>query len=181
MQEMENTGNGNMRVVYDLPTRGLIGFRSFLLRATRGRAVVNTEGLNPRLMQGSVRSTRFGSIVASESGVAVSYGIRNAQGRGHTFVVPNTTVYEGMIVGMHNRHRDLDLNICKQRKMSNVRSSTSDIVERLEPAMMFSLEEALDFVAHDELAEITPTSIRLRKRILGGDERYRIARSRSRS
>ena len=179
VQNMENDRNGNMRVVYVLPTRGLIGFRSFLLRATRGQATMNSELLEPRVMKGQVKSTRFGALVATETGVAFSYGIKNVQERGHTFVDPQTSVYKGMIVGMHNRDRDLDVNICKEKKMSNMRSSTEDIVERLEPPIKFSLEEALDFVASDELAEITPTNIRLRKRVLNADERYRVARSRS--
>ena len=106
---------------------------------------MNSELLEPQLVKGKVKSTRFGAIVASESGVAVSYGIRNAQERGQTFMAPQTSVYEGMIVGMHNRDRDLELNICKERKISNMRSSTSEIVERLETPIMFSLEEALDF------------------------------------
>ena len=180
VQDMQNDGNGNMHITYTLPTRGLIGFRSFLLRATRGNAIMNSELLEPQLMEGKVKSARFGAIIASETGTAFTYGIRNAQERGQTFIDPHTPVYEGMIVGMHNRDTDLDLNICKERKMTNVRSSTSDIVERLETPVKFSLEEALDFVAGDELAEITPSNIRLRKRVLNADERHRLARSRSR-
>ena len=179
VQDMQSAGNNYVRVSYMLPTRGLIGFRSFLLRATRGNATMNSELLGAQLMKGKVKSTRFGAIVAAKSGVAVTYGIRNAQERGHTFIVPQTFVYEGMIVGMHNRDRDLDLNVCKERKMSNMRSSTSDIVERLETPIRFSLEEALEFVASDELAEITPSNIRLRKRVLNGNERHRMVRSRS--
>ena len=180
VEDMQNDGNGRMRVAYMLPTRGLIGFRSFLLRATRGNATMNSELLPPQPMKGEVKSTRFGVLVASEAGVALTYGIKNAQERGQTFIVPQTPVYEGMIVGMHNRDKDLDLNICKERKMSNMRSATSDIVERLETAIRFSLEEALDFVANDELVEITPSNIRLRKRVLKVNERHRMVRSRSR-
>ena len=177
MQDMQNDRNSNIRLVYALPTRGLIGFRSFLLRATSGNAAMNSELLEPQVMKGKVKSTRFGAIVASETGTAFSYGIKNAQERGNTFIDPQTPVYKGMIVGMHNREKDLDVNICKEKKMSNMRSSTSDIVERLEPPIKFSLEEALDFVATDELAEITPSNIRLRKRVLNANERHRVARS----
>ena len=180
VEDMQNDGNGRMRVAYMLPTRGLIGFRSFLLRATRGNANMNSELLPPQPMKGEVKSTRFGVLVASEPGIALTYGIKNAQERGQTFIVPQTPVYEGMLVGMHNRDKDLDLNICKERKMSNMRSATSDIVERLETAIRFSLEEALDFVANDELVEITPSNIRLRKRVLKANERHRMVRSRSR-
>ena len=178
LEDMRSDENGYMRVIYSLPTRGLIGFRSFLLRATRGNAIMNSELMESQIVVGVVQTTRFGAMVASETGVAVTYGIRNAQERGQTFVPPNTPVYEGMIVGMHNRDRDLDVNICKERKVTNMRSSTSEIFERLEPPILFSLEEALDFVAGDEVAEITPVNIRLRKRILNLNERHRMHRSR---
>ncbi len=173
MQDMQNDGNGNMRIAYMLPTRGLIGFRSFLLRATRGNATMNSELLEPQPMKGEVKSTRFGAIVASVAGVAFTYGIKNAQERGQTFIDPHTPVYEGMVVGRHNRSKDLDLNICKERKLTNMRSATSDIVERLETPVKFSLEEALAFVASDELAEITPSNVRLRKSVLNANERHR--------
>ena len=159
VEDMQNDGDGNIRVVYVLPTRGLIGFRSFFLRATRGSGIMSSELLASQRVQGEIRSTRFGAMVASESGVALSYGIRNAQERGQTFIDPNTPVYEGMVVGMHNRDRDLEVNIAKERKMTNMRSPTAEVYERLEPAVKFSLEESLDFIASDELAEITPSNI----------------------
>jgi GTP-binding protein len=181
MRDMRNDDNGNVRLEYSIPTRGLIGFRSFFLRATRGNGVMNSEFLGTEPLRGDVRSTRSGVMVASETGTAVTYGIRNAQERGETFIDPQTPVYEGMVVGMHSRERDLDLNITKERKVTNMRSSTSEIVERLEPAIKFSLEEALDFVETDELVEITPKSIRLRKRTLDSGERYRQVRSRAKA
>jgi len=181
MADMANDGQGNVRIEYDLPTRGLIGFRSFFLRATRGNGVMSSEFTGNHPIKGQVKSTRPGVIVASEAGTAITYGIRNAQERGETFVEPQTSVYQGMIVGMHARDRDLDLNICKERKVSNMRSATSEIVLRLEPAIKFSLEEALDFVATDELVEVTPKSVRLRKRVLQADQRYRDVRAKSRS
>ena len=181
MADMANDGNGNVRLEYDLPTRGLIGFQSFFLRATRGNGVMSSEFTGNHPVKGQVKSTRPGVIVASESGTAVTYGIRNAQERGETFVEPQTAVYQGMVVGMHARDRDLDLNICKERKITNMRSATSEIVLRLEPAIKFSLEESLDFVATDEFVEITPKSVRLRKRILAADQRYRDVRAKSRS
>jgi len=179
LQDMRNDGNGTMHLTYSLPTRGLIGFRSFLLQSTRGTAIMNSELMESQVMGGQVKVTRFGAIVASETGTAFTYGIKNAQERGQTFIHPNTSVYEGMIVGMHNRDRDLELNICKARQTTNHRSATSEIVERLETPVVFSLEEALDFVASDELAEITPTHIRLRKRVLNAGERQRVVRSRA--
>ncbi len=178
MIEMSSDTTGMVSMIYHIPTRGLIGFRSFVLRATRGSAVVNTGFLEFRPIIGKIKSSRFGSIVASDSGMALTYGIKNAQERGHTFVAPNTSIYEGMIVGVHNRDGDMDINICKERKKTNMRSATSEIFERLEPPIQFSLEEALDFVAEDELAEITPSDIRLRKRILDSSSRHRYARNR---
>jgi len=180
MIEMRSDITGVVVMIYEIPTRGLIGFRSFVLRSTRGSAVVNTEFLEFRPINGKIKSSRFGSIVASDSGMALTYGIKNAQERGHTFVAPNTSIYEGMIVGVHNRDGDMDINICKERKKTNMRSATSEIFERLEPPIQFSLEEALDFVAEDELAEITPNAIRLRKRILDSAYRHRYARNRDR-
>ncbi|MQF82549.1 translational GTPase TypA [SAR202 cluster bacterium AD-802-E10_MRT_200m] len=179
LHNIQNDGKGNVQIEYIIPTRGLIGFRSFLLRSTRGSAVMNSELLESHILKGSVKSTRFGAIVSTESGIAFTYGIKNAQERGQTFISPNTPVYEGMIVGMHNRDGDLELNICKEKKLTNVRSSTADVFERLEPPVKFSLEETLDFVSSDELAEITPVNIRMRKKVLNKDERYRIARSRT--
>ena len=131
-------------------------------------------------MKGQVKSNRSGVLVAAESGTSVTYAIRNAQERAQTFVEPQVQVYEGMIVGMHNRDRDMDFNICKKRQVTNMRKSTSEIVDRLEPAVTFSLEEALDFVESDELVEITPLNIRMRKRILGSSGRYKKARNDSR-
>ena len=179
MTNMQHDGQGNVRMEYTLPTRGLIGFRSFFLRATRGNGVMSSEFLDNRPVKGQVKSSRTGVIVASEAGVAVTYGIRNAQERGDTFIEPQTQIYQGMIVGTHPRDRDLDLNICKERKLTNMRKATSDIVIRLDPAIIFSLEEALDFIEDDELVEVTPESIRLRKRILAPDARHRGVRDRS--
>ncbi len=181
MVDMQSDGDGNVRLQFRLPTRGLIGFRSFFLRATRGNGQMNTEFIGMEPMTGALKNARSGAVVSTEWGVAVTYGLQNAQERAETFVEPQTPVYQGMIIGRHNRERDMDLNVCKERKMSNVRSSTQEIVERLEPAVKFSLEEALSFINADELVEITPKSIRMRKRILSPDERYRVRRSRAKT
>lgn len=179
MTNMQHDGQGNVRMEYTLPTRGLIGFRSFFLRATRGNGVMSSEFLETRPVKGQIKSSRTGVIVASESGVAVTFGIRNAQERGDTFIEPQTQIYQGMIVGSHPRDRDLDLNICKERKLTNMRKATSEIVIRLDPAIIFSLEEALDFIEDDELVEVTPENVRLRKRILAPDARHRGVRDKS--
>jgi GTP-binding protein len=181
MTNMQHDGEGNVRMEYTIPTRGLIGFRSFFLRATRGNGVMSTEFLEMRPVKGQVKSSRTGVIVASESGVAVTFGIKNAQERGDTFIEPQTQVYQGMIVGMHPRDRDLDLNICKERKLTNMRKATSEITVRLDPAVIFTLEEALDFIEDDELVEVTPENIRLRKRILDPDQRHRGVRDQGKS
>lgn len=181
MLDMRSDGQGGVHLEFKVPTRGLIGFRSFFLRATRGNGVMNTHFLGYEPMRGEVRSTRPGVLVASESGVAVTYGLHNAQGRGITFVEPGTPVYEGMIVGVQSRDGDINVNVCKEKKLTNMRSSTADIAIRLTPALKFSLEEALDFITSDELVEVTPTSIRLRKKVLSCEDRYRQGRDRARA
>ena len=181
MVDMQSDGSGNVRLQFRLPTRGLIGFRSFFLRAARGNGQMNTEFIGMEPMTGAVKNARSGAVVSAGKGVAVTYGLQNAQERGETFVEPKTPVYQGMIVGRHNREGDMDLNVCKERKMSNMRSPTADIDVRLAPAVKFSLEEALGFINVDELVEVTPKSIRMRKRVLSPDERYRVQRSRARA
>ncbi|MBI2872104.1 MAG: translational GTPase TypA [Chloroflexi bacterium] len=181
MTGMRSDGQGRVRLEFKIPTRGLIGFRSFFLKAVRGNGVMNNIFTGYEPLRGELKATRTGALVASETGVAVTYGLNNAQERGLTFVEPGTLVYEGMVVGVHARDFDLNVNVCKEKKMTNVRSSTSDIAIKLTPPVRMSLEEALDFVADDEVVEVTPQSIRLRKRVLSSDERYRLGRDRARA
>lgn len=173
MTNLHHDGMGNIRLEYHIPTRGLIGFRSNFLTATRGRGIMNTLFLKYEPWQGEIGSTRSGVLVASQSGTAVTYGLSNAQERGLTFIEPMTEVYEGMIVGLNARGTDLAVNVCKEKKMTNIRSSTSDISVKLTPPMKLSLEESLDFIEDDELVEVTPKSIRLRKKLLSAHERKR--------
>jgi GTP-binding protein len=173
LSDMRNDGKGNVRMEFHIPTKGLIGFRSAFLTATRGSGVMNTIFLGYEPWRRELGSTRSGVLVASETGKAVTYGLNNAQERGLTFVEPGTQVYEGMIVGMHQRSRDIAVNICKEKKKTNIRSSTSDIAIKLTPAVLMSLEESIDFINKDELAEITPEHIRLRKKILTETQRLR--------
>jgi GTP-binding protein len=170
---MHNDGQKNLRLEYKIPTRGLIGFRNSFLTATRGDGVMNTYFLGYETWYGEITSTRNGMLVASDTGTAVTYGINNAQGRGITFVEPGTEVYEGMIVGINSRGNDLAVNVCKEKKQTNIRSSTADIAVKLTPPLRFSLEEALDMIGDDELIEVTPRSIRLRKKLLTQHERAR--------
>ncbi|MEW6033994.1 MAG: translational GTPase TypA [Chloroflexota bacterium] len=170
---MRNDGKGNVRMEFRIPTRGLIGFCSSFLTLTHGEGVVNTLFLGYEPWSGAIPSTRSGVLVAAEGGVAVTYGLNNAQGRGTTFIEPGTPVYEGMIVGQHPRSNDLAVNVCKEKKQTNIRSSTSDVAIKLTPAVRLSLEQSLDFINADELVEVTPQNIRLRKRLLTQHERLR--------
>lgn len=178
LTDMYNDGKGNVRLEYKIPTKGLIGFRGQFLTATRGDGVMNTIVLGYEPWKGAITSSRSGVLVASEAGTALAYGIANAQERGDTFIEPNTLVYEGMIVGMHQRMQDIPINICKEKKKTNIRSSTSDISVKLTPAIIFSLEQAIDFINDDELVEVTPENIRLRKKLLSYHDRLRNISSR---
>ncbi len=173
LMSMNNDGAGNVRLEYTIPTRGLIGFRSAFLRDTRGTGVTNSLFTGFRPMSGEVKSAIKGALVASDSGTAVTYGLLNAQGRGETFVEPGTVVYEGMIVGVHPKDQDILINVCKEKKLTNMRSSTADIAKRLSPPVKMSLEDALSFIADDELVEVTPKNFRLRKKLISGTARHR--------
>jgi len=181
MSDMRNDGKGNVRMEFHIPTKGLIGFRSAFLTATRGSGVMNTIFLGYEPWKKEVGSMRSGVLVASETGVSVTYGLNNAQERGLLFIGPGVRVYEGMIVGTIQRSRDIAVNVCKEKKMTNIRSSTSDIAIKLTPPIIFSLEQAIDFINRDELAEITPEHIRLRKKTLQETMRLREISSTRRS
>ena len=173
MVNMTNDGAGNVRLEYDIPTRGLIGFRNAFLTLTQGNGAMASLLLGYEPWLGPIGTSRNGALVASEAGVAVTYGLSNAQNRGQTFIEPGTPVYEGMVVGLHIRPGDLVVNVCKEKKMTNIRSSTSDIAVRLSPVVKLSLEQSLDFINNDELVEVTPQNIRLRKRLLSKHDRDR--------
>jgi GTP-binding protein len=173
MVNMTNDGAGNVRLEYDIPTRGLIGFRNAFLTLTQGNGAMASLLLGYEPWLGPIGTSRNGALVASEAGVAVTYGLSNAQNRGQTFIEPGTPVYEGMVVGLHIRAGDLVVNVCKEKKMTNIRSSTSDIAVRLSPVVKLSLEQSLDFINGDELVEVTPQNIRLRKRLLSKHDRDR--------
>jgi GTP-binding protein len=173
LSDMRNDGKGNVRMEFHIPTKGLIGFRSAFLTATRGNGVMNTVVLGYEPWRRDISSNRSGVLVAAEAGKAVTYGLNNAQGRGLTFIEPGTMVYEGMIVGMHPRTQDIAVNVCKEKKKTNIRSSNSDFAIKLTPAVRMSLEQSIDFINRDELVEVTPESIRLRKKILTETMRLR--------
>jgi GTP-binding protein len=171
LTDMVHDGRGGVRMEYAIPTRGLIGLRNAFLTATRGNGVLASRLIGYEPWQGPIQSSRSGPLVASESGVALSHGLANAQERGVTFIEPQTPVYEGMIVGQHPRQGDLPVNVCRAKKLTNMRASTKDIAIGLTPPVVLSLEQALDFLADDELLEVTPAGWRLRKRYLSADER----------
>jgi GTP-binding protein len=173
MTDLVHDGAGRVRLEFEAPTRGLIGFRNLLLTATRGEGVLSSLFLGYRPWAGPIGHGRNGALVAHETGTAVTYGLLAAQGRGSTFIEPGDEVYEGQIVGQHARENDLVVNVCKEKKLTNVRSSTAEIDERLSPPVRLSLEQALDFLADDELLEVTPKHARLRKRLLHEHERAR--------
>jgi GTP-binding protein len=181
MTNMHSDGRGRLRLDFSIPTRGLIGFRSFFLKATRGNGQMNSIFTGYEPLRGKVESTRSGALVAAETGVTSTFGLSNAQQRGMTFVEAAISIYEGMIVGVHARDNDLVVNVCKEKKLSNMRSSSSDIATKLTPPINMSLEEALDFIVEDEIAEMTPKNIRLRKRILSEDDRAKGNRNKSKA
>jgi GTP-binding protein len=178
LEHMAHDGHGGVRMEFRVPTRGLIGLRSQLLTATRGHSVMASRLLGYERWQGPIGVTRNGVLVASETGTATSYAIGNAQERAQTFVEPQTPVYEGMLVGLNSRPEDMPFNIAKEKKQTNIRSSTADIAVKLSPPLRLSLEQAMDFIEPDELVEVTPVAFRLRKRLLKAEDR---AKERKRS
>jgi GTP-binding protein len=173
LTDMHNDGKGNVRMEYHVPTKGLLGFRSAFLTACQGEGVMNTNFIGYEPWQGSLANSRSGVLVSSEEGVAVTYGIRNVEGRGPMLIEPGVLVYEGMVVGINNRVQDIPVNICKEKKKTNMRSSTKELVIRLQTPLKFSLEQSIDFIAKDELVEVTPQNIRIRKKLLTYGERLR--------
>jgi GTP-binding protein len=171
MLEMQDTKDGHVRLVYVVPVRGMLGFRYQFLTATRGTGVMNTLFHGYDEMSGAVTSRSNGSLVAWESGVTSTYGLKNAEERGVLFYGAGVDVYEGMVVGEYSRPGDLTLNVCKKKHLTNMRSSNKDIEIRLTTPRQMSLDEAIEYLAEDELLEVTPQSYRIRKRILDSEER----------
>ncbi|MGD9587484.1 MAG: translational GTPase TypA [Pyrinomonadaceae bacterium] len=171
MTKMVNNGSGRVRLEFEVPSRGLIGFRGEFLTETKGTGLLNTMFLRFDKWQGEMRSRSTGSLVADRMGEATTYALYNLQERGTLFVRPQTKVYEGMIVGENARSVDLDVNAIKEKKLTNMRTTSADEAMRLVPVREMSLERGLEFIADDELIEVTPKSIRLRKRVLRANER----------
>jgi GTP-binding protein len=171
MTKMVNHGSGRVRLEFHVPSRGLIGLRSEMLTDTKGTAIMNSLFHGYIEWQGEIEMRPTGSLVADRPGVATSYAIFNLQERGVIFISPGVEVYEGMIIGENSRNSDLDVNIVKEKKLTNMRASTSDEAIRLVPPKILNLEQAIEFIREDELVEVTPRSIRLRKKILKANQR----------
>jgi GTP-binding protein len=177
LMQMNPVSGRETAFIYKMPTRAIIGLRGILLTATRGTAEFSSQVVGYEKMGDELPKTRLGVLVSSETGPALTYGLNAAQGRGITFIEPGTDVYEGMIIGQNARDNDLIINVTKGKKLTNIRSSTSDIAIQLVPSVQFSLEQSLGFIEDDELLEITPKALRLRKKLLTRDERHRQGRS----
>jgi GTP-binding protein len=171
MGKMVNHGSGRVRLEFRVPSRGLIGLRSEMLTDTKGTAIMNTLFEGYIEWQGDIPSRPSGSLVADRSGTTTGYALFNLQERGEMFVAPGTEIYEGMIVGENARDTDLNVNIVKEKKLTNMRASSADEAIRLVPPRLLNLEQAIEFIREDELVEVTPKSIRLRKKILKANQR----------
>ena len=171
MMDMHDTGDGSVRLAYLVPTRGMLGFRYQFLTATRGMGVMHTLFHSYLPMAGTMSGRSTGSLVSWESGDTTAYGLKNAEERGTLFYGPGVEVYEGMVIGEHQRPGDLAVNVCKKKHLTNMRSSNRDIEVRLSPPRQMSLDEAIEYLAEDELLEVTPLSYRIRKRMLDTEER----------
>jgi len=168
-------GSDNTRLEFSIPSRGLIGYRGEFMTDTKGNGVINTvfDGYGP--YKGDISYRKQGSLIAFEAGEAITYGLFNAQERGTLFIGPGEKVYAGMVVGQNGRGEDIELNVCKKKQLTNTRSSSADEALRLTPPKILSLEQALDFIETDELLEVTPKSLRIRKKILDPTLRKRAA------
>src|SRR5687768_8173306 len=171
LSKMVNHGSGRVRLEFRIPARGLIGFRSQFLTDTRGTGIMNHIFAGWEPWHGAIPARSTGALVADRTGIATAYAIYNLQERGEIFVEPGITVYEGMIVGENSRPNDMDVNVTKEKKQTNMRASTADEAIRLIPPRKLSLEQAIEFINDDELVEVTPKSIRLRKRVLTSNQR----------
>ncbi|MEO1208163.1 MAG: translational GTPase TypA [Cyanobacteria bacterium J06638_20] len=163
MQDMRVNENGRTQLEFVIPARGLIGFRGDFMRITRGDGIMNHSFLDYRPLSGEVETRRNGVLISFEEGTATFYAMKNAEDRGVFFMTPGTKVYKGMIIGEHNRPQDLELNVCKTKQLTNHRSATGDELVQLQAPVDMSLERALEYIGSDELLEVTPESIRLRK------------------
>lgn len=177
LQTMNPLNAGTTRLEFLIPARGLIGYRGEFMTDTKGNGVLNTEFYGYGPYKGDIAYRKQGSLIAYESGETITYGLFNAQERGTLFVGPGEKVYGGMVVGQNGKTDDIEVNVCKKKQLTNTRASGSDDALRLSPKKELSLEEAIEFIDTDELLEVTPENLRIRKKILDGTERYRAKRN----
>lgn len=176
LTDMHTDDRGQTRIVYKISSRNLLGFRGDILTKTRGNGVFSTRFIGYFPKTAEIPKIRNGVLVAMESGKASGYALTSVQERGQSFVTPGTQVYEGMVIGLNNRAEDIDMNVCKTKKLTNIHSATADIAIQLDPPLVMTLEQFLDFLEGDELLEITPLSLRLRKMYLNKTDRIRFER-----
>jgi GTP-binding protein len=176
--EMKPSGGGRQRLVFHAPTRGLIGYQGELLTDTRGTGIMNRLFHAYAPHKGAIQGRRTGVLISTDQGDAVAYALWNLEDRGPMMIEPGTRVYRGMIVGEHTRDNDLEVNVLKGKKLTNIRTTSKDEAVRLTPPLRMTLERALAYISDDELVEVTPKSIRLRKRHLDPNERKKAERSR---
>ena len=172
---MSQASGGYTRLEFSIPARGLIGYRGEFLTDTKGNGILNTTFDGYGLYKGDLQYRKQGSLIAFESGESVTYGLFNAQERGTLFIGPGKKVYSGMVIGQNGKTDDIELNVCKTKHLTNTRASGSDDALRLTTPKVLSLEEALEFIDTDELLEVTPKSLRIRKKILDPTMRKRAA------
>ncbi|UCH19762.1 MAG: translational GTPase TypA, partial [Deltaproteobacteria bacterium] len=171
MTHLINSGNGRVRIEFSLPVRSLIGYRDEFLTDTRGTGIMHSLFDGYESFRGECPSRFTGSIVSDRNGHAVPYALFNLEPRGRLFILPGDPVYEGMIIGEHNRGSDIDVNPCREKKLSNMRAAGKDNNVTLSPIKPFSLEQTINFIREDELVEVTPWSVRMRKAVLSAQKR----------
>ena len=173
LQGMSTASDGSVRLEFHIPSRGLIGFRGNFLTSTKGTGIIDTifDGYSP--YKGDFQYRKQGSLIAFEGGEAVTYGLFAAQERGTLFIGPGAKVYSGMVIGQNGKAEDIELNVCKTKHLTNTRSSSADEALKLTPPRVLSLEQAIEFIDTDELLEVTPSSLRIRKKILDSRDRKR--------
>ena len=163
MQNMETGNDGRTQLEFVVPSRGLIGFRGEFVRATRGEGIMSHSFFEYRPVCGEFEARRNGVLISFEEGVSTFYALKNAEDRGQFFITPGTKVYKGMIIGEHNRPQDLEINICKSKQLTNMRSAGAEELDTLQSPIDITLERALEYIGPGEILEVTPESIRLRK------------------
>jgi GTP-binding protein len=170
-EQFSSPSKGITKLVYELPTRALLGLRNILMTQTKGTIIMNSLMIGYQPLGQALQQTRNGALIAFEAGTTTPYALQNAEARGTIFVPGGVKVYGGQIIGLNRRGDDLEINVCKAKHLTNMRSSSSDGVVQLTPPTIFSLEQCLDFIENDEVLEVTPKSLRLRKRELDPNKR----------